>query len=63
MLICECIDRATIVQSLAEILSEWEEAAEGKPLEFVYGSIGLLLDDICHALNIDVEELQSQLVR
>ena len=44
---------------LAVILRDWEDAADGKPLDLVYGSVGLLFEDVCRALDIQVEELQS----
>ena len=50
MLTSETIERSKAVEGLAAISREWEDAADGKPLELVYGSVGLLLDDVCHAL-------------
>ena len=58
----ETIERSKAVEALTALRSEWEDAADGKPLELVYASVGLLLDDVCQAFSIDVEELQNQVM-
>ena len=52
----EYINRQEIIQALANIRREWEEAADGEPLEFVEGSVGLLLDDVARAIGLDQEK-------
>ena len=39
--------------ALDNIRQEWEEAAEGQPLEEIYGSVGLLLNDISVAIGLE----------
>lgn len=49
----EYVDQQEIIQALATLRQEWEEAADGKPLELVEGSVGLILDDVAHAIGLD----------
>jgi hypothetical protein len=42
---------------LVVIRREWEEAADGEALGQVYGSVGLLLDDVTLGIGIDLDEI------
>jgi hypothetical protein len=41
-----------VIAALTTIRQEWEEAADGQPLEEVYGSVGLLLNDIAQSIGL-----------
>jgi hypothetical protein len=58
----EFIERDKVIDILQSIRREWLEAADGQPLETVYGSVGLLLDDVAHGLDINIDG-QSESVR
>ena len=45
-----------IVNGLANLRREWQEAANGESLAEVKGSVGLLLDDVCDSIGLDGEE-------
>jgi hypothetical protein len=53
------IDLDIILERLGVLRAEWEEAAQGKPLEDVKGSVGLLLDDFYNLLELLPEERSS----
>jgi hypothetical protein len=56
------IDRKKVIDALTTLLLEWEEAADGEPLDQVYGSVGLLLDDIALSIGIELDEIFSRLI-
>jgi len=53
----EYVDQQEIIQALATLRQEWEEAADGKSLELVEGSVGLILDDVMHAIGLKQEDI------
>ena len=53
------VDLDVIIQRLGILRAEWEEAAQGKPLEVVKGSVGLLLEDFYNLLELLPEERTS----
>jgi len=50
------IKRDRVIDVLKTIRQEWVEASDGESLEEIYGSVGLLLDDIAHGLDIAIDE-------
>ena len=46
-----------LVESLARIRGEWEEAADGVPLIAVEGSVGLILADLAESVGLDQQEM------
>jgi len=53
MLQTDNMERQQAIAALDTIRQEWEEAANGQPLEEVYGSVGLLLNDISAAIGLE----------
>ena len=53
MLQAKLLERQQVIAALDTIRKEWEEAANGQPLDEVYGSVGLLLNDISTAIGIE----------
>ena len=53
------IDLDMVIERLGVLRAEWEEAAQGKPLEDVKGSVGLLLDDFYNLVELLPEERTS----
>ena len=49
----ELLERRQVIAALDTIRQEWKEAANGQPLEEVYGSVGLLLNDIEAAIGLE----------
>ena len=49
----EYLERQQVIAALNTIRQEWEEAADGQPLDEVYGSVGLLLNDIADAIGLE----------
>jgi hypothetical protein len=56
MWINEYLDRHQVVQALAGIRCEWEEAADGVSLVEIPGSVGMLLIDVTTAIGLTGEE-------
>ena len=50
------LDRDNAIDGLIRLRQEWQEAANGKPLAEIQGSIGLLLADVVAALGFLPEE-------
>ena len=48
----EFLERQQVIAAIDTIRQEWEEAADRQPLKEVYGSVGLLLNDIAHAIGL-----------
>ncbi len=48
----EFLERQQVIAALNTIRQEWEQAADGQPLEEMYGSVGLLLNDIAQAIGL-----------
>lgn len=46
------LNRKTVLLALANLHEEWREAANGKPLEEIPTSVGLLFDDVMCALGL-----------
>jgi len=58
----EFIETQRVIDVLQTIRREWQEASNGEPLEAVYGSVGMLLDDVAQGLDINLD-VQSEQVR
>ena len=56
MWINEYLERHQVVQALAGIRSEWEEASDGVSLALVPGSVGMLLVDVATAIGLTSDE-------
>jgi len=52
------IETQRVIDVLTTIRREWQEASNGEPLEAVYGSVGMLLDDVAQGLDINLREEQ-----
>ena len=50
---------AMVIENLILFREEWEEAAQGKPLDGVLGNVGLILLDIAHAIGFFKEEIEA----
>jgi len=50
------LDRDRAIDGLAQLRQEWQEAACGKPLVEVQGSVGLILADVVGAMDLLPEE-------
>lgn len=50
------LDRDAAIDGLAQLRREWQDAASGKPLAEVNGSVGLLLADVANAMGLTPEE-------
>ena len=50
------LDRDAAIEALARLRAEWQEAANGRPLADVQGSVGLILADVVAALELLPEE-------
>lgn len=57
----EYMELSKVIQVIMMIRAEWEEAANGQPLDLVYGSVGLLLDDLMTGLGIQAEAIANLL--
>ena len=53
----DVIKRHTVVEALLIIRKEWEEAAQGERLDFVEGSVGLLLQDVVRGIGLTPQEI------
>ena len=49
-------DKRQVIEALAKLRSEWEEAANGASLTLIEGSVGLILADVAEALKLTSEE-------
>ena len=47
----------SIIQNLRNIVAEWQEATDGENLEDIKASVKLILDDVCHSLGIEPEQV------
>jgi hypothetical protein len=54
------IERQIIIDALATIQKEWEEAADGKSLYEVSANVGMLLDDVVRSVGIESKELKIE---
>ena len=55
----EYLELSKVIKVIMTIRAEWEEAANGQSLDLVYGSVGLLLDDLMTGLGIQAEAIAS----
>ena len=54
--VLQYMDRQQVIQALKTLREEWEEAADGRSLFEISGNVGMILDDVVRALNLDEEE-------
>lgn len=55
----EYLEISKVIKVIMTIRAEWEEASNGQPLDLVYGSVGLLLDDLMTGLGIQAEAIAN----
>ena len=54
------LERNFVVSQIAKLRQEWQETVgEGVNLDHIKGSVGMILDDICHALDLSSQEIQE----
>jgi len=56
--VLDYIERPQAIQAIKMLRGEWEEAAQGIPLDKINGSVGMMLDDIARLLGLSPEELK-----
>ena len=44
------------IQAIRTLRGEWEDAAQGIPLDKIEGNVGMMLDDIARLLGLTQEE-------
>ena len=54
--VLQYITRAQVIQAIQTLRQEWEEAAEGIPLNQMDGNVGMMLDDFARLLGLTPEE-------
>jgi len=52
----ESITRPHMVNTIARIREEWEQAADGNSLVFANASVGMLLADLSMAIGLTIDE-------
>lgn len=57
------LDKHHVIEALKKIRCEWEEAADGEPLEDIKGHVGCLLLDVVQGIGLSEDEQLAVLGR